>query len=40
MTRQTTSAQLTFRAGLSRLVIGASALVLLPLAYPRARGQT
>jgi diguanylate cyclase (GGDEF)-like protein len=34
-----TSAKLTFRAGLSRLVIGASALVLLPLAYPLARGQ-
>ena len=33
-----TGAQLTFRAGLSRLFIGASALILLPTLYPRTRG--
>jgi diguanylate cyclase (GGDEF)-like protein len=34
-----TGAQLTFRAGLSRLVVGGAALVLLPLLFPRTRGE-
>jgi diguanylate cyclase (GGDEF)-like protein len=32
--------QLTFRAGLSRLVLGGTALVLLPLLFPRMRDET
>jgi len=31
--------QLTFRAGLSRLVVGGAALVMLPLLFPRTRGE-
>ena len=34
-----TAAQLTFRAGLSRLVVGGAALVMLPILFPRTRAH-